>query len=151
MGAGRGCLAGHATALVASTVMEAFREVCLKVPQEPPFLQPKAASAPPHGTWAPHPCPAPLPFSAHAAAPQGLSSSLGPRTGPSARAAASPVPSTGGRSLPCSCCPTIADTGQHALGLPGHLGTRWLTFSYCGPAALAPFLPCSCPGTKRHV
>lgn len=33
------------------------------------------------------------------------------------------------RSLPCSCCPTIAHTGQHALGPHGHLGTRCLMFT----------------------
>ncbi|OWK62560.1 hypothetical protein RLOC_00012635 [Lonchura striata] len=44
------------------------------------------------------------------------------RAGHSTRGVASPVPSTGGQSLPWSCCHTIADPGQDAIGLLGHLG-----------------------------
>lgn len=60
---------GTETALVLSTVMQGLMEVCLEVPQEPPIVQAEAPSAPPHWPCAPPPCPAPLCFCAHAAAP----------------------------------------------------------------------------------
>ena len=62
-----------------------------------------APSATPHKACAPDPSPALLPSSEHAPGPQCLSYSEGPKTGHSTQGAASPVLSTGGQLLHCSC------------------------------------------------
>jgi len=69
------------------------------------------------------PSPASLPFSGHAPAPQCPSWSEEPKAEHSTRGVASPVPSTGAQSPPCSCGHTIPGTSQDAAGLLGHLGT----------------------------
>ncbi|XP_053836729.1 uncharacterized protein LOC128809059 [Vidua macroura] len=58
--------------------------------------------------------PASLPISRHAPDPQCLPGIEGPRTGHRFQCVASPVPGTGGQSVPCSCGHTVSDTGQDA-------------------------------------
>jgi len=100
-----------------------FRVVIVinKVSPEPPLLQPEQSQLPQPllvKACAPDPSPASLPFSGRSTMPQCLSCSERPETEHSTQGTASPVLSTGGQLLPCSCWPhSISNAGQDALAL----------------------------------
>ena len=94
---------------------------CNKVSPEPPLLQTEQSQLPQPllvKACAPDPSPASLPFSGRSTMPQCLSCSERPETEHSTQGTASPVLSTGGQLLPCSCWPhSISNAGQDALAL----------------------------------
>ena len=100
-----------------------FRVVIVinKVSPEPPLLQTEQSQLPQPllvKACAPDPSPASLPFSGRSTMPQCLSCSERPETEHSTQGTASPVLSTGGQLLPCSCWPhSISNAGQDALAL----------------------------------
>jgi len=105
-----------------------------------------------HKTCALDPSPALSPCFEHVPTTQCLSCSEGPKTECSIRGAASPVPSTGARSLPYSCWPHYSwykPGCRWPSWPPGHTATS--CSAGCPPTPPGPFLLGSFPATPPQT